>query len=189
MKKHALAALLLWTSILAHGILLSNEEETKIRATYPNLQKRPRIARKLREGKNLQYFDIHSGFQGRYAKLSKNTNWMYQKCFFRNSTTHISDCRKMWGNISERILFLMLCTNIFTRFISDSYLMKLEGISSEKWSKELEIKNSSSLYDLVPYCYSILAVSLIVWAKIFKDHCPKFPMHNGFKICKIPNSK
>jgi len=49
MKKHALAALLLWTSIMAHGILLSNEEETKIRATYPNLQKRPRIARKLRE--------------------------------------------------------------------------------------------------------------------------------------------
>ena len=68
MKKHALAALLLWTSILAHGILLSNEEETKIRATYPNLQKRPRIARKLREGKKLQYFDIHYAFVQKSVK-------------------------------------------------------------------------------------------------------------------------
>ena len=53
MKKHALAALLLWTAnmLAAHGILLSNEENSKIKAKYPNLATRPRIARRLREGK------------------------------------------------------------------------------------------------------------------------------------------
>ena len=36
---------------LTNAVLLSQEEHAKIQAAYPNLKTRPRIARRLREGK------------------------------------------------------------------------------------------------------------------------------------------
>lgn len=41
---------------LTNAVLLSQEEDAKIQAAYPNLKTRPRIARRLREGKIKQKF-------------------------------------------------------------------------------------------------------------------------------------
>ena len=47
---------------LTKAVLLSQEEDAKIKAAYPNLKTRPRIARRLREGK-------HDLFKGVYPYI------------------------------------------------------------------------------------------------------------------------
>ena len=46
---------------LTNAVLLSQEEDAKIQAAYPNLKTRPRIARRLREGKKKTMFLSYMG--------------------------------------------------------------------------------------------------------------------------------
>ena len=47
-----------------NAVLLSDQEDTQIQKAYPNLKTRPRIARKLRQGKTFVLFELGESGSG-----------------------------------------------------------------------------------------------------------------------------